>query len=116
MLRATGAVMLAYAALMAAMGWLQAEVAWIVSGGLLLVGGLAMLVRRPHSRLVVFSASVSAAGVGAVGQTQAALASGASLTTATMAWLLWSALWLTCAWVGAHYLPSPPRPERAPAA
>lgn len=114
--RAVGTLMVAYAGLMAVMGMIQVEPAWVVSGGLLLVGGGAMLIPRPHSRLVVFSTAVSAAGVGAVGQVQAALAAGSSLTTATMAWLMWSALWLACAYVGAHYLPAAPKAQPEPLA
>ena len=52
----------------------------------------------------VLSSAVAAAIVGAISQFRTAVDVDLSLESATVAWSLWSALWLATAYIGTKYL------------
>ena len=119
--RAAGTILLAYALFNIALGLNRDELPWMLSGLLLAVAGLALLLPRRESRGLVFGAAAAAAAIGMISQFHAARATGEFLGAAG-AWLVWTSLWLSTAWVGARYLPpgqaggSKGKPEVAPAA
>lgn len=102
--RAAGAILLAYALFNAALGLNRHEPAWLLSAVLLAVAGGALLLARANARLLVFAAAGAAAGIGVIGQVDAAMQAHGSIPAAVAAWALWSSLWLVTAWVGARYL------------
>jgi hypothetical protein len=103
-LRAAGSTLLIYALFNAAFGLNRQELPWMISAVLLLIGGIALFVAQPWSRVVVLAAAAAAAAVGAISQVRTAQTVDVSLESATVAWTLWSALWLATAYVGAKYL------------
>lgn len=103
-LRAAGCTLLVYALFNAAFGLNRQELPWILAAILLAIGGLALLAARPWSRIVVLAAAAAAAAVGAISQFRTAQDVQVSLESATVAWALWSALWLATAYIGSKYL------------
>lgn len=103
-LRAAGCTLLVYALFNAAFGLNRQELPWILAAILLAIGGLALLSARPWSRIVVLAAAAAAAAVGAISQFRTAYDVHVSLESATVAWALWSALWLATAYIGSKYL------------
>ncbi len=103
-LRAAGSTLLVYALFNAAFGLNRQELPWLLSAVLLTIGGLALLAAQPWSRIVVLSSAAAAAVVGAISQFRTAQDVNLSLESATVAWSLWSALWLATAYVGSKYL------------
>ena len=103
-LRAAGSTLLIYALFNAAFGLNRQELPWLLSAVLLAVGGFALLMAQPWSRIVVLSSAVAAAVVGAISQFRTAQDVHLSLESATVAWSLWSALWLATAYIGTKYL------------
>ena len=103
-LRAAGCTLLVYALFNAAFGLNRQELPWILAAILLAIGGLAVLAARPWSRIVVLAAAAAAAAVGAISQFRTAQDVQVSLESATVAWALWSALWLATAYIGSKYL------------
>lgn len=102
--RAAGAILLAYALFSIALGLNRDEAPWMLSGLLLSVAGVSLLMPRRESRGLVFGAAAAAAGIGLISQVNLARATGEFLG-AGGAWLVWTSLWLSTAWVGARYLP-----------
>lgn len=103
-LRAAGSTLLVYAVFNAAFGLNRQELPWVISAVLLAIGGIALLVAQPWSRIVVLSSAAAAAAVGAISQFRTAQDVEISLESATVAWALWSALWLATAYIGSKYL------------
>lgn len=103
-LRAAGSTLLVYALFNAAFGLNRQELPWVISAVLLLIGGAALLLARPWSRVVVLASAAAAAAVGAISQFRTAQDVQISLESATVAWTLWSALWLATAYIGSKYL------------
>jgi hypothetical protein len=103
-LRAAGATLLIYALFNAAFGLNRQELPWLISAVLLAIGGLALLTAQSWSRIVVLSSAAAAAAVGAISQFRTAQDVHISLESATVAWSLWSALWLATAYIGSKYL------------
>lgn len=103
-LRAAGSTLLIYALFNAAFGLNRQELPWLLSAVLLTIAGFALLMAQPWSRIVVLSSAVAAAIVGAISQFRTALDVHLSLESATVAWSLWSALWLATAYIGTKYL------------
>ena len=103
-LRAAGSTLLVYALFNAAFGLNRQELPWVISAVLLTIGGIALLVAQPWSRIVVLAAATAAAAVGAISQFRTAQDVNISLESATVAWTLWSALWLATAYIGSKYL------------
>ncbi|MDP3801870.1 hypothetical protein [Brevundimonas sp.] len=103
-LRAAGLTLLIYALFNAAFGLNRQELPWLISAVLLAIGGLALFLARPWSRIVVLSSACAAAAVGAISQMRTAQDVNVRLEDATVAWALWSALWLATAYIGARYL------------
>lgn len=103
-LRAAGSTLLVYALFNAAFGLNRQELPWVISAVLLAIGGMALLVAQPWSRIVVLSSAAAAAVVGAISQFRTAQDVDISLESATVAWALWSALWLATAYIGSKYL------------
>lgn len=103
-LRAAGSTLLIYALFNAAFGLNRQELPWLLSAVLLAVGGFALLMAQPWSRIVVLSSAIAAAVVGAISQFRTAQDVHLSLESATVAWSLWSALWLATAYIGTKYL------------
>ncbi|WP_292067937.1 hypothetical protein [Brevundimonas sp. UBA7664] len=103
-LRAAGSTLLIYALFNAAFGLNRQELPWLLSAVLLAIGGFALLAAQPWSRIVVLSSAVAAAIVGAISQFRTAVDVDLSLESATVAWSLWSALWLATAYIGTKYL------------
>jgi hypothetical protein len=103
-LRAAGSTLLVYALFNAAFGLNRQELPWVISAVLLTIGGLALLLARPWSRIVVLASAAAAAAVGAISQFRTAQDVNISLESATVAWTLWSALWLATAYIGSKYL------------
>jgi len=103
-LRAAGSTLLIYAVFNAAFGLNRQELPWLLSGILLTIGGLALLLAQPWSRIVVLASAAAAAAVGAISQYRTANDVDISLESATVAWALWSALWLATAYIGTRYL------------
>jgi hypothetical protein len=103
-LRAAGCTLLVYALFNAAFGLNRQELPWLLAAVLLTIGGLALLAARSWSRLVVLASAAAAAVVGAISQFRTAQDIEISLESATVAWALWSALWLATAYIGARYL------------
>lgn len=103
-LRAAGSTLLIYALFNAAFGLNRQELPWLLSAVLLTIAGLALIVAQPWSRIVVFAAAAAAAAVGAISQYRTAHDVNISLESATVAWTLWSALWLATAYIGSRYL------------
>jgi hypothetical protein len=103
-LRAAGSTLLVYALFNAAFGLNRQELPWLLSAVLLTIGGIALLAAQPWSRIVVLSSAAAAALVGAISQFRTAQDVDLSLESATVAWSLWSALWLATAYVGSKYL------------
>lgn len=104
MLRAAGSMLLIYALFNAAFGLNRQELPWLISAFLLAIGGIALVVAQPWSRIVVLAAAVAAVAVGAISQFRTAKEAHISLEDAAVAWALWSALWLTTAYIGSKYL------------
>ncbi len=105
-LRAAGCTLLVYALFNAAFGLNRQELPWLLAAILLAIGGLALLAARPWSRIVVLASAAAAAAVGAISQLRTAHDAHFDLETATVAWALWSALWLATAYIGSRYLSS----------
>ena len=103
-LRAAGSTLLIYALFNAAFGLNRQELPWLISAVLLAIGGLALFMARPWSRIVVLASACAAAAVGAISQLRTAQDVNVRLEDATVAWALWSALWLATAYIGARYL------------
>lgn len=103
-LRAAGATLLIYALFNAAFGLNRQELPWLMSAVLLTIGGFALLLAQPWSRIVVLASAAAAAAVGAISQFRTAQDVNISLESATVAWTLWSALWLATAYIGSKYL------------
>lgn len=103
-LRAAGSTLLIYALFNAAFGLNRQELPWVISAVLLAIGGMALLLAQPWSRVVVLASAASAAAVGAISQFRTAQDVHISLEAATVAWTLWSALWLATAYIGSKYL------------
>lgn len=103
-LRAAGSTLLIYALFNAAFGLNRQELPWMISAVLLMIGGIALLVAQPWSRVVVLASAAAAAAVGAISQFRTAQDVDISLESATVAWALWSALWLATAFIGSKYL------------
>jgi hypothetical protein len=103
-LRAAGATLLIYALFNAAFGLNREELPWLLSAVLLTIGGFALLLAQPWSRIVVLASAAAAAAVGAISQFRTAQDVDISLESATVAWTLWSALWLATAYIGSKYL------------
>lgn len=103
-LRAAGSTLLVYAVFNAAFGLNRQELPWLLSAVLLTIGGLALLLAQPWSRIVVLASAAAAAAVGAISQYRTANDVDISLESATVAWALWSALWLATAYIGTRYL------------
>lgn len=103
-LRAAGLTLLIYAVFNAAFGLNRQELPWVMSAVLLTIGGLALLLAQPWSRIVVLASAAAAAAVGAISQFRTAQDVNISLESATVAWTLWSALWLATAYIGSKYL------------
>ena len=103
-LRAAGSTLLIYALFNAAFGLNRQELPWIISAVLLMIGGVSLLVAQPWSRIVVLASAAAAAVVGAISQFRTAQDVNISLESATVAWTLWSALWLATAYIGTKYL------------
>ncbi|MFN3668467.1 MAG: hypothetical protein ACK4VY_04110 [Brevundimonas sp.] len=103
-LRAAGSTLLIYALFNAAFGLNRHELPWLISAVLLGIGGLALLLAQPWSRVVVLASAAAAAAVGAISQFRTAHDVHVSLESATVAWALWSALWLATAFIGSRYL------------
>ena len=103
-LRAAGSTLLIYALFNAAFGLNRQELPWLMSAVLLTIGGIALLVAQPWSRIVVLASAAAAAAVGAISQYRTAHDVEISLESATVAWTLWSALWLATAYIGTKYL------------
>jgi hypothetical protein len=103
-LRAAGSTLLIYALFNAAFGLNRQELPWVIAAVLLGIGGLALLVAQPWSRIVVLSSAAAAAAVGAISQFRTAHDVNISLESATVAWALWSTLWLATAYIGTKYL------------
>ena len=103
-LRAAGSTLLIYALFNAAFGLNRQELPWIISAVLLMIGGVSLLVAQPWSRIVVLASAAAAAAVGAISQFRTAQDVNISLESATVAWTLWSALWLATAYIGTKYL------------
>ena len=103
-LRAAGSTLLVYALFNAAFGLNRQELPWLISAVLLTIGGVALLAAQPWSRIVVLSSAAAAAAVGAISQFRTAQDVDISLESATVAWSLWSALWLATAYIGTKYL------------
>ena len=103
-LRAAGSTLMVYALFNAAFGLNRQELPWLLAAVLLAIGGFAMLVARPWSRIVVLSSAVAAAIVGAISQFRTAFDLHIDIETATVTWALWSTLWLTTAYIGSRYL------------
>ena len=102
--RTAGSTLLIYALFNAAFGLNRQELPWLISAVLLAIGGVALLVAGPWSRTVVLSSAAAAAAVGAISQFRTAQDVSLSLEAATVAWSLWSALWLATAYIGSRYL------------
>ena len=107
MLRASGATLLTFAVFNLAFGLNGQSVGWLVSALLLMVAGIALIRPMRLSRVIVYGAALSAAFVGAISQILSAQAAHTDLAAAGGAWALWSAIWLTTAYIGARYLPDP---------
>lgn len=105
--RATGVILLLYSGFHMAIGLWVPEFPWLLTGVLLIVGAAALLACRPWSRLVVYAAALAAAGVGLIGQVDAASAARADIPLAVLIWSLWTSLWLAVAYLGGRYLPGP---------
>lgn len=103
-LRAAGSTLLIYALFNAAFGLNRQELPWIISAVLLTIGGVSLLVAQPWSRIVFLASAAAAAVVGAISQFRTAQDVNISLESATVAWTLWSALWLATAYIGTKYL------------
>lgn len=103
-LRAAGSTLLVYALFNAAFGLNRQELPWVLSAVLLAIAGVALLAAQPWSRIVVLASAVAAAVVGAISQFRTAQDVNISLESATVAWTLWSALWLATAYIGTRYL------------
>jgi len=103
-LRAAGSTLLIYALFNAAFGLNRQELPWLISAALLTIGGIALVVAQPWSRVVVLASAAAAAAVGAISQFRTAQDVSISLESATVAWSLWSALWLATAYIGTKYL------------
>ncbi|MDQ3124883.1 MAG: hypothetical protein M3Q74_04685 [Pseudomonadota bacterium] len=103
-LRAAGSTLLIYALFNAAFGLNRQELPWVMSAILLTIGGVALFVAQPWSRIVVLASAAAAAAVGAISQFRTAQDVNISLESATVAWALWSALWLATAYIGTKYL------------
>lgn len=103
--RAAGLTLLIYAVFNAAFGLNRQEAPWLIAAVLLAIGGGALIAARPWSRTVVLAAAAASAAVGAISQFRTAQETHVSLESATVAWALWSALWLATAYVGSRYLP-----------
>ncbi|MGZ9100187.1 MAG: hypothetical protein ACXW3O_10825 [Brevundimonas sp.] len=103
-LRAAGSTLMVYALFNAAFGLNRQEAPWLLSAVLLAISGFALLVARPWSRVVVLSSAVAAAIVGAISQFRTAVDVHLPTETATVAWALWSTLWLATAYIGSKYL------------
>lgn len=103
-LRAAGTTLLVYALFNAAFGLNRQELPWLLSAVLLSIGGVALLAAQSWSRIVVLSSAAAAAIVGAISQFRTAQDVHLSVESATVAWSLWSALWLATAYVGSKYL------------
>ena len=103
-LRAAGSTLLIYALFNAAFGLNRQELPWVMSAVLLTIGGVSLLVAQPWSRIVVLASAAAAAAVGAISQFRTAQDVNISLESATVAWALWSALWLATAYIGTKYL------------
>ena len=108
MLRASGATLLLFAAFNLAFGLNGAAIGWLISALLLMVAGIALVQPRRLSRVIVYAAALSAAVIGAVSQILNAQATQTDLAAAGGAWALWSAIWLTTAYIGTKYLPEGP--------
>jgi hypothetical protein len=105
--RATGVILLLYSGFHMAIGLWVPEFPWLLTGVLLVVGAAALLACRPWSRVVVYAAALAAAGVGLIGQVDAASAARADIPLAVIIWSLWTSLWLAVAYLGGRYLPGP---------
>ena len=103
-LRAAGSTLLVYALFNAAFGLNRQELPWLISAVLLTIGGVALPVAPPWSRVVVLASAAAAAAVGAISQYRTAQDVAISLESATVAWALWAALWLATAYIGSKYL------------
>ena len=103
-LRASGSTLLIYALFNAAFGLNRQELPWLISAVLLAIGGIALLAAQPWSRMVVLASAAASAAVGAISQFRTAHSLHISLESATVAWALWSALWLATAYIGTTYL------------
>jgi hypothetical protein len=103
--RATGLILLLYGLFHAAMGLMENELPWLMTAVLLGIGGAALVVAQPWSRLVVYAAALAAAAVGLISQVSAAAQTGVDIPLAIVIWALWTSLWLAVAYVGGRYLP-----------
>lgn len=103
-LRSAGLTLLVYALFSAAFGLNAKELPWFIAAVLLAIGGIALWLAKPWSRIVVLSSTVAAVMVGAISQIRTAQQFQISLESATLSWALWSALWLATAYIGTRYL------------
>ena len=92
MLRAAGSMLLIYALFNAAFGLNRQELAWLISAFLLAIGGIALILAQPWSRIVVLATAVTAAVIGAISQVRMAQDGSIRFEDAVVAWALWSAL------------------------
>ena len=107
MLRAAGSMLLIYALFNAAVGLNRQELPLLISAFLLAIGGIALILAQPWSRIVLLATAVAAAVIGAISQVRMAQDGSIRFEDAVVAWALWSALWLVTAYIGSRYLSDP---------
>ena len=93
-----------YALLNAAVGLNRQELPLLISAFLLAIGGIALILAQPWSRIVLLATAVAAAFIGAISQARMAQDWSIRFEDAVVAWALWSALWLVTAYIGSRYL------------
>lgn len=104
MLRAAGSMLLIYALFNAAIGLNRQELPSLISAILLAIGGIALILAQPWSRIVLLTTAVAAAVIGAISQVRMAQDGSIRFEDAVVTWALWSALWLVTAYIGSRYL------------
>ncbi|WP_296819190.1 hypothetical protein [Brevundimonas sp.] len=104
--RIAGSVLLAFAAFILILALNSRQGLWFGASALLVCGAIALILVRPWSRRVLLLTALSAAVVGFVGQVQQAVVTDTPVLEAGVVWLLWSAVWLLTALLGARQLPA----------
>lgn len=108
--RATGVILLLYSGFHMVIGMWVPQFPWLLTGSLLVIGSMALLVCQSWSRIVVYATALAAAGVGLIGQVDAAGDASTDIPLAVVMWGLWTSLWLAVSYLGARYLPDPEAP------